>query len=43
MKQLDAGDIFPSMTIDLVNGGSLAVPDGMASKFKIVLFYRGHW
>ena len=42
-EKLNAGDTFPSLTLDLVGGGTLTVPDGLESKYKVILFYRGHW
>ena len=42
-EKLNAGDAFPSLTLDLVGGGTLTVPDGLDSKYKVILFYRGHW
>lgn len=40
---LDQGDRFPAMTLDLVGGGTLVVPDAMDAKYRIAIFYRGHW
>jgi hypothetical protein len=31
------------MTLNLVDGSKLDVPDGMSAKYRILLFYRGHW
>jgi hypothetical protein len=42
-KQLGIGDTFPSLTLKLVSGESLTVPGGMDAKYRVVLFYRGHW
>jgi len=42
-KKLDAGDPFPKMTLNLLEGGSLTIPDDIDSKYLVVLFYRGHW
>ena len=42
--QLNGGDSFPSISLTLVTGGgSLMLPDGIATPYQIVLFYRGHW
>ena len=41
--KLNTGDVFPSMTLNLVGGGTLTVPDDLDSKYKVILFYRGHW
>ncbi len=41
--KLGIGAAFPGVTLNLVAGGTLDLPDGLDSKYKIVLFYRGHW
>ena len=41
--KLGIGDTFPGLGLDLVGGRSLSLPDGLDAKYKIVLFYRGHW
>jgi peroxiredoxin len=41
--KLNTGDTFPRMTLKLTDGSQLALPDGRDTKYKIVLFYRGHW
>ena len=41
--KLGIGDAFPGIRLDLVGGGSLSLPDGLDGKYKLVLFYRGHW
>jgi hypothetical protein len=42
-NKLGIGDAFPKVTITLVGGGTLELPDGLDGKFKVILFYRGHW
>ncbi len=34
---------FPRLTLDLVDGGRLELPDGLDARYKVILFYRGHW
>ena len=41
--KIGIGAVFPQVTLQLVNGGTLVVPDRMTSKYRVVLFYRGHW
>lgn len=41
--KLDIGDTFPRVRLTLVGGGTLDLPDGLASKYRVILFYRGHW
>ncbi len=38
--RLDAGDRFPSLSLDLVGGGSLVLPGAQRT---VLLVYRGHW
>lgn len=42
-KKLGLGDNFPVMTLNLTDGRKLELPSGMSSKYRVVLFYRGHW
>ncbi len=41
--KLGIGAPFPRIGIDLVGGGTLDLPGGLAGKYKVLLFYRGHW
>ena len=41
--KLNAGDAFPHLTLELVSGGTLGVPNGVDAKYRVILFYRGHW
>jgi len=42
-EKLGIGASFPDMTLNLVGGGSLDLPGGHDTKYKVILFYRGHW
>ena len=42
-EKLGIGDAFPSLTLNLVSGGTMNIPGDMDSKYKVILFYRGHW
>ena len=42
-NKLNTGEAFPKMTLDLVDGGKLELPDGLDARYKVILFYRGHW
>ncbi len=42
-EKLNLLDSFPSMTLSIVGGGSLRVPDDISTPYAVVLFYRGHW
>ncbi|MGW8271554.1 MAG: hypothetical protein ACWGNS_13960 [Burkholderiales bacterium] len=41
--KLNSGDVFPKLTLNLVDGSVLELPDGIDAKYKVILFYRGHW
>ena len=42
-EKLNTGDRFPKLTLDLVDGTKLDLPDGLDARYKVILFYRGHW
>ena len=42
-EKLGIGDVFPKLTLNLVTGTALNLPDGVDAKYRIFLFYRGHW
>ena len=39
-QKLDAGSTFPSITLNLVGGGSLSLP---TEQWTVFLIYRGNW
>ena len=41
--KLNSGDSFPNITLKLTDGSTLSLPDGLDAKYKVILFYRGHW
>ena len=42
-QKLQQGDRFPSLTLKLVGGETVTIPDQMSSRYVALLFYRGHW
>ena len=42
-EKLHIGSAFPAMTIPLVGGGMMELPNGLDAKYRVVLFYRGYW
>ena len=42
-EKLGPGDLFPTMSVTLVGGGSISLPADMDGNYNIILFYRGHW
>jgi peroxiredoxin len=43
MTLLQPGDAFPALTVSLIEGDTLTLPDALAGGFGVVLFYRGAW
>ena len=41
--KLQQGDRLPALTLDLIDGGTLSLPDDMSSRYLALLFYRGVW
>ena len=41
--KLNTGDAFPRLELKLVEGRQIALPEGIDGRYKVVLFYRGHW
>lgn len=41
--KLGIGATMPSLTLNLVGGGTAKVPDLSDANYQVVLFYRGHW
>jgi hypothetical protein len=40
---LDTNDMFPELSLQLVSGESLKIPEGTGVGYGVLLFYRGHW
>src|ERR1700760_2367544 len=43
MTVLQPGDPFPSLTVALPGGQTLRLPDALAGRYGVVLYYRGSW
>src|ERR1700745_2486404 len=43
MPVLTPGDPFPSLTVALPGGQTLRLPDALAGRYGVVLYYRGSW
>ncbi len=41
--KLQQGDPLPPLTLKLVGGGTIRVPEQMSTRYLALLFYRGHW
>ena len=42
-EKLQQGDRFPTITLKLVGGETMRVPEDMSTRYLALLFYRGHW
>ena len=42
-EKLNIGDTFPAIQLDLVDGGTLRLPEDIDARYRVILFYRGHW
>ena len=42
-RKLQQGDRFPSLTFNLIDGGSITLPKDIPTRYAAILFYRGHW
>ena len=37
------GDMLPSVTLNLIDGGTITLPDDISGRYLALLFYRGNW
>ena len=42
-EKLQQGDRIPDIVLNLLDGGTLVLPDDAPSRHTALLFYRGHW
>ena len=42
-EKLQGGDALPSITLQLIGGGSVTLPEDLETPYGVALFYRGHW
>lgn len=42
-EKLQQGDHIPKLGLNLLDGGSLTLPNEAPSRYTALLFYRGHW
>ena len=42
-NKLGPGSVFPKMTVNIVDGAPINLPDDLEGKYNVILFYRGHW
>jgi hypothetical protein len=41
VSRLQNGNVFPDLAIDVIGGGTLALPRDLAGSYAVILFYRG--
>ena len=41
--KLDTGDAFPALSVPLLDGSRLTLPDDLDADFTVFLGYRGKW
>jgi peroxiredoxin len=42
-EKLQQGDRLPDFNLNLIDGGTLSLPEDMSSRYLALLFYRGVW
>ncbi len=42
-KQLNPGDLFPSYTVQLIDGRTVNIPQELRGECAVIIFYRGIW
>ena len=42
-EKLQQGDRFPKITLQMLDGRKLTLPDDAPTRYTALLFSRGHW
>jgi peroxiredoxin len=42
-EKLQQGDRLPKITLQMLDGSKLTLPDDAPTRYTALLFYRGHW
>jgi len=42
-EMLQQGARLPKITLNLLEGGTITLPDDAPTRYIALLFYRGHW
>ena len=42
-EKLGIGSTFPSFPLTLVDGRTVTLPEDLDGRYRVILFYRGHW
>ena len=41
--KLAQGDKLPKLSLNLIDGRAITLPDDMTGRYLVLLFYRGNW
>lgn len=41
--QLDQGATFPDMTLNMLGGTTLTIPEELENRWTVLIILRGHW
>ena len=42
-EKLQQGDRLPDISLNLIDGNTLTLPEAMSARYLALLFYRGVW
>ncbi len=42
-EKLKSGERLPKITLQLLDGGTITLPDDAPTRYTALLYYRGHW
>lgn len=42
-EKLGVGATFPTFPLALVDGRTITLPGQLEGRYRVILFYRGHW
>ena len=42
-EKLQQGEGLPKVTLQMVDGGTVTLPDDAPTRYTALLYYRGHW
>ncbi len=42
-SKLIQGDKLPPITLNLIHGDDISLPEGINCRYLVLLFYRGNW
>ncbi len=42
-EKLGIGATFPTLNLTLTDGRRVSLPDELEGRYRVILFYRGHW